>query len=159
MAHIARRLPPELLPEALELTRRVFLEFEGPDYPPEGVEEFLRFLEDRETLAGLAFWGSFLEGKLTGVLAAREGHICLLFVDRDHHRQGAARALVEACTAGCSGPVTVNSSPYGAEAYRRLGFVDTDGMQFVNGMYFIPMKREGQAQCDLVTEEKSTAEV
>ena len=57
MAHIARRLPPELLPEALELTRRVFLEFEAPDYPPEGVEEFLRFLEDRETLAGLAFWG------------------------------------------------------------------------------------------------------
>ena len=66
---------------------------------------------------------------------------------------------MEAYTAGCPGPVTVNSSPYGAEAYRRLGFVDTDGMQFVNGMYFIPMKREGQAQCDLVTEEKSTAEV
>ena len=101
MAHIARRLPPELLPEALELTRRVFLEFEGPDYPPEGVEEFLRFLEDRETLAGLAFWGSFLEGKLTGVLAAREGHICLLFVDRDHHRQGAARALVQAARDWC----------------------------------------------------------
>lgn len=41
-----RHLTPAEIPQGLELVRDVFLEFEAPDYPPEGVEEFFRFLDD-----------------------------------------------------------------------------------------------------------------
>jgi len=38
--------------------------------------------------------------------------------------------------------MTVNSSLYAVEIYRRLGFVDTNTEQIVNGIRFIPMKHE-----------------
>ena len=121
-----RHLTPAEIPQGLELVRDVFLEFEAPDYPPEGVEEFFRFLDDPQQ-ASLCFYGAWDGTVLRGVLAAREEHICLLFVRREYHRQGT---------------VTVNSSPYAVEAYHRLGFRDTAPQQTVNGITFTPMIRE-----------------
>lgn len=37
--------------------------------------------------------------------------------------------------------LTVNSSPYAVEIYKRLGFVSTDVMQEKDGIIFIPMKK------------------
>ena len=36
----------------------------------------------------------------------------------------------------------VNSSPYAVEIYKKMGFVPTDDEQLVNGIRFIPMKKE-----------------
>ena len=36
--------------------------------------------------------------------------------------------------------LTVNSSPYAAKIYRKLGFVDTDTEQVTNGIRYVPMK-------------------
>ena len=97
-----RHLTPAEIPQGLELVRDVFLEFEAPDYPPEGVEEFFRFLDDPQQ-ASLCFYGAWDGTVLRGVLAARKEHICLLFVRREYHRQGTARALIEAyCRPGQS---------------------------------------------------------
>ena len=136
-----RHLTPAEIPQGLELVRDVFLEFEAPDYPPEGVEEFFRFLNDPQQ-ASLCFYGAWDGTVLRGVLAAREEHICLLFVRREYHRQGTARALIEAYCREQTGAVTVNSSPYAVEAYHRLGFRDTAPQQTVNGITFTPMIRE-----------------
>ena len=38
--------------------------------------------------------------------------------------------------------VTVNSSLYAVEAYRRLGFVETEPRRTVNGIPFVPMRRD-----------------
>ena len=135
-----RYLTPEEIPQGLELVRDVFLEFEAPDYPPEGVEEFFRFLEDSQET--LRFYGAWDGTALRGVLAAKEDHICLLFVRREYHRQGTARALTEAYCREQTGAVTVNSSPYAVEAYHRLGFRDTAPQQTVNGITFTPMIRD-----------------
>ena len=35
--------------------------------------------------------------------------------------------------------ITVNSSPYAVEAYRRLGFVDVDNEKLLDGIRFTPM--------------------
>ena len=110
-----RHLTPAEIPQGLELVRDIFLEFEAPDYPPEGVEEFFRFLDDPQQ-ASLCFYGAWDGTVLWGVLAAREEHICLLFVRREYHRQGTARALIEAYCREQTGAVTVNSSPYAVEA-------------------------------------------
>ena len=136
-----RHLTPAEIPQGLELVRDVFLEFEAPDYPPEGVEEFFRFLDDPQQ-ASLCFYGAWDGTVLRGILAVREEHICLLFVRREYHRQGTARALIEAYCREQTGAVTVNSSPYAVEAYRRLGFRDTAPQQTVNGITFTPMIRE-----------------
>ena len=61
------------------------------------------------------------------------------------HRQGIARALFSALRDHCrTAPdtprITVNSSPYAVEAYRRLGFRATGGERTVDGIRFTPME-------------------
>jgi len=134
--------------ETLELVRDVFMEFEAPDYSDEGIEEFLRFLDPVEITDmleeyKLRIWICEYNNKVVGMIAAREEHINLLFVGGEHHRRGIARRLLEIMTDYYKPPViTVNSSPYAVEAYRRMGFTETGPEQEVCGIRFIPMVRE-----------------
>ena len=66
-----RRLAPEEVPAALELCWQVFLEFEAPEYSPEGVAAFRASLDDKERVRKLNFYGAFDGEKLVGVLCMR----------------------------------------------------------------------------------------
>lgn len=137
------------LDDALALVRRVFDEFEAPDYSYEGVSEFYAYINrdavmKRMDCGELLMWGFVENHEILGVLALRgECHIALLFVDGNHHRKGIARDLLAAAFSHCKRigacAATVNSSPYAVEAYRRLGFVETSGEKEVNGIRFTPM--------------------
>lgn len=130
---------------ALRLVWEVFLQYEAPIYPQEGIESFRSFLGDRKTLDTLEFFGAFCGGQLRGVLAASDhcSHICLLFVDARYHRQGIGKSLWqymrERGTGRC---VTVNASPYGVAFYRKMGFRDTDTQQCRDGIRYTPMQYE-----------------
>lgn len=135
--------------EAMKLVKEVFCEFEAPEYSQQGIDEFLKFIEPNAIAAmmdsgELALWGSFDGTLLTGVAAAKNlNHISLLFVRSDYHRRGMARALFNeakaACAASGAKSITVNSSPYAVEAYRRLGFTQTREEQTIKGIRFTPM--------------------
>lgn len=139
------------LQQTLELVWRVFQEFEASEYSPEGVEEFRSYIAEENILrmlrgSEMQIWICSDGHRVVGMIAAvRTSHVSLLFVDPAHHRRGIARALFERLLDQCRGAgsteITVNSSPYAAEAYHRLGFADTNGEQTVNGIRFIPMKR------------------
>ncbi len=145
-----RLLKREDIPPAMALVWRVFSEFEAPEYSAEGVDTFRAFIEpeaiNRMKDAGeLRLWGAFAGGELRGVLALRrEAHISLFFVEKEYHRQGIGRALWECCAQACRAAgaerVTVNSSPYAVEIYRRLKFTETDAEQTQNGIRFVPME-------------------
>lgn len=139
-----RRLAPEEVPAALELCWRVFLEFEAPEYSPEGVAAFRASLDDRERTRQLDFYGAFDAEKLVGVLCMRQPqHIGGFFVDAAYHRRGIGRRLFEAMRQDYETQVfTVNSSPYAVEVYRRLGFAPTDTEQITDGLRYTPMRFE-----------------
>ena len=92
----------------------------------------------------LMLWGAFRQDTLAGVAAVRNrSHISLLFVDASCHRQGIARALFNAVRDFCRtdpavSRITVNSSPYAVEIYRRLGFTATDAERVTDGIRFTP---------------------
>ena len=135
---VIRKPDKEETEAALGLVRRVFLQYEAPDYSPQGVEEFEKTLRDEAYLSALSMLGAFLDGELIGVIATRDGgrHIALFFVDTGHQRQGVGRRLFRAVrTEG----MTVNSSPYAVPVYTHLGFVPTGPEQEVNGLRFTPM--------------------
>lgn len=144
-------LTTEDIPAAIELVWTVFDEFEGPDYAPEGVEEFRKSV-NCETVTQMVsrgemrLWGCYVYGQLAGVIATRgDAHISLLFVRKENHRQGIARKLFEIVLEECRkndtvSRITVNSSPYAVEVYHRLGFVDTDAEKTINGIRFTPME-------------------
>lgn len=139
-----RRLSPEEIPAALELCWQVFLQFEAPEYPPEGVAAFRASLDDRERTRQLKFYGAFDGEKLVGVLAMRlPQHIGGFFVAAAYHRRGIGRHLFEAMRRDYQTQIfTVNSSPYAVEVYRRLGFVPTDTEQLTDGLRYTPMRFE-----------------
>lgn len=130
---------------AIRLVWEVFLQYEAPVYPQEGINSFRNFLDDRETMDTLEFFGAFCGGQLRGVLAASEhcNHICLLFVDARYHRQGIGKSLWhhmrERGTGRC---VTVNASPYAVPFYHEMGFCDTDAQQCRDGIRYTPMRYE-----------------
>lgn len=141
----------ETLEEALDLIWSVFLEFEGPEYTEEGINEFKKTIDFNSILEKVKanqviLWGCFLEGTLAGVLGIRDKtHICLLFVRKELHKQGIAKGLFQKMKEICeiespAAKITVNSSPYAVQIYRRLGFSATDKEQTVNGIRFTPME-------------------
>ncbi|MGI5893520.1 MAG: GNAT family N-acetyltransferase [Candidatus Merdivicinus sp.] len=146
-----KRLTAKELPEAQRLCQDVFLEFEAPEYPKEGTQSFLEFLNlqqlNRMLVCDLLrFWGVYENSILIGVGALREQkHISLLFVKKEYQRRGVASFLMQAmlnecCKANIS-TVTVNASPYGIPFYLAIGFNPLSEEQCQNGIRFIPMER------------------
>jgi len=140
---IFRSLSEKEKDSALELAWNVFLEFEAPDYSREGVDEFAKTIRDPGFIGKLTIYGAFEGEDLLGVLATRSGgdHIALFFVKAKRQGQGIGRRLFDlAVKENGSGKLTVNSSPYAVEIYRRLGFVQTNTEQVTNGIRYTPME-------------------
>ena len=103
--------------------------------------------EDLET-GHKKLWGFYQDDQIIGVIGTRDDlHVSLMFVDRNHHHQGIARALFNTVLAdlksrqpGKPFVMTVNSSPYAVEVYRRFGFEATAPEQVTKGIRFVPMK-------------------
>lgn len=136
--------------KTLELVWTVFQEFEAPDYSKQGIEEFRKFVSYNSIIekfdkGEICFWECMDNDNLTGVIVTRGiNHICMMFVNKEYHRQGIARSLFETVEKVCESKnnitkITVNSSPYAVEVYHRLGFFDTDKEQTVDGIRFTPM--------------------
>ncbi|MCL2073198.1 MAG: GNAT family N-acetyltransferase [Marinilabiliaceae bacterium] len=136
----------------LQLIWRVFEEFEAYQHSAEGVREFQNYFEYSSIKrlldkSEMLMWGCFNNGKIVGMIATKHStHISLLFVDKKYHRQGIARALyqkvIEYAKNNNYSEITVNSSLYAVEVYKKLGFVATDTQQQKNGIRFIPMKHK-----------------
>jgi len=142
---ITRTNDLETQKKALALALDVFMEFEAPDYTIEGVEEFKMTLKSQEFLSKLEYHIALENDQIIGMIATRnEGkHIALLFVEKEWQRKGIGKKLCEhLIQQDKTAILTVNSSPYGHEFYKRIGFVDTDTEQTVNGIRFFPMQRE-----------------
>ncbi len=148
-----KQISQDHLEMVFELVWRVFLEFEAPDYAVEGIEHFKTFIQPdalklRLTNKGFFILGAFLGEKLVGVLAVRDfSHISLLFVDKSYHDQGIAKRLFQEALRRCLKlkhditEITVNSSPYAVEIYKKLGFTAVGEQTTRDGITFVPMSR------------------
>lgn len=138
-----RRLEPSEIPEALRLVWDTFIEFEAPDYVPEGVKKFRECIDDRDFVGKLTFYGAFLHGLLAGVMATRDSgcHIAMFFVLQEYQRRGIGKMLFEYILRDCPDEkLTVNSSPYAVGIYAKLGFASTDIEQTTDGIRYTPME-------------------
>lgn len=141
----------EQLKEVMELVNRVFDEFEAPGYTEEGIRNFYKFANYNNIKIQLERNFKILvyeqNRKIVGMIGYRDySHICLLFVEKEYHKQGIGKKLVEKTKEICQSKVsnlqeiTVNSSPYGIDFYHKMGFVNTEKEQIVDGIRYTPMK-------------------
>lgn len=137
--------------DAMGLAWKTFLEFEAGEYSPEGIRSFEDFITDtglkrmfRE--GAYQMMTAFRDKKMVGMITLRnEMHISLLFVDRDYHRQGIGRMLIERMAAYVrdelgKNRMTVNASPYGVPFYHRVGFRDLGAERCQDGIIYTPME-------------------
>lgn len=130
------------LAKALEMVLTVFMQYEAPDYSEQGVQTFKDSIDNREFISGLEIYGAFINEIVVGIIATRNrgNHIALFFVDGKYHRQGIGRELFNKVLIESNGErITVNSSPYAVEIYKKLGFIPDCDEQLANGMRYTPM--------------------
>jgi len=138
--------------EARELVERVFKEFVAPDYVERGVTEFMNYITPQAMRERLAAKRSLFIAKtggvVVGVLEMKDPeHISLLFVDASYQRRGIAGLLFRFAlenyvkAQGTQDKITVNSSLYAVEIYKRLGFIQLDDEREINGIRFVPMEK------------------
>ena len=138
-----RELRIEEYGAAIELSWKVFQEYEAPEYSQQGIEAFYSVIHDEKFVRELKMYGAFEKEELLGILATCSNgeHIALFFVNGKYHGRGIGKSLFRlAASENHSGHMTVNSSPYAVEIYRRLGFVNLDSEQISDGIRFTPME-------------------
>ena len=138
-----RKIDNEQITNAIQLIWTTFLQFEAPDYSDEGVQSFRSFIENKDILKTLEFFGAYENSELKGIIATKNNrkHICCFFVKEKYHRQGIGRSLWEYILNNSKNEeFTVNSSPHALPVYHKLGFIDTYSEQLTDGMRYTPMK-------------------
>ena len=141
-----KKIDEAQIADAIDLIWTTFLQFEAPDYSEEGIQSFKDFIENKDIISSLEFWGAYDSQILKGVIATNENrkHICCFFVKAEYHRQGIGRKLWEYLLENSKSEViTVNSSRYAVPIYHRLGFVGRETEQLSDGMRYTPMKYVG----------------
>ena len=141
----------ENLEEAIRVIEITFLKFEAPDYSKEGVENFFKFA-NYETIKenlnrNMKIYVAKVKEKIVGVIGYRDNlHINLLFVLEKYQYNGIAKALYNEVIKNCRNAetkrITVNSSPYAHDVYKKLGFIDDDKIHEVDGIKFYPMHKD-----------------
>ena len=137
-----RKLEDRELPGAMELVWAVFRRFEAPEYSAQGIETFYAYIQNMEQVKTLVTYGAYRDGELAGVLALRGDHISLFFVREKVQGRGIGKTLFRYAAARAGRPMTVHSSPYAVDIYRRLGFVPTAEEQVEDGIRYTPMRLE-----------------
>lgn len=148
-----RKITENEVTEALDLAMEVFLEYEAPDYKPEGVETFRNLVRNEEYIAkckqGICpIYAAFDAGKIIGIMGMRANrtHINLVFTKKEYHRQGVATSIFRFLLGDLikEDPelkeITLNSSPYGRPFYLHIGFEPLSEEQEQDGIRFTPMK-------------------
>lgn len=148
-----RQVTADEVSEALKLAMEVFMQFEAPDYKPQGVETFRRdIVENAEFIEkckkGICpIYAAFDGSKIVGIIGMRnKSHINLVFTKREYHRKGIAASIFEYLLSEVKNnnpqvkEITLNSSPYGKSFYLHLGFVPLSEEQEIDGIRFTPMK-------------------
>ena len=74
-----KKIDDTQITNAIDLIWQTFLQFEAPDYSEEGVKSFQEFIENKEIVKTLEFWGAYDEERLKGVIATNENRKHKLF--------------------------------------------------------------------------------
>lgn len=134
-----------------QLIKKVYDAYVSIDYSEEGNAFFYDWIHPSKIaerqIDQTNIWVAFKGSLLVGMIEIRDNtFISLLFVDKNHQRQGIAKKLFdESLKAILQRDNTINkfyvhASPYSIPIYRKLGFIEIDTMRKENGINYLPME-------------------
>lgn len=160
-------IPDSELPEATRLIQEVFDEINATEQSVEGQTFFKKLtqpesLKERQSTKGTEiFWitpqnrtGADLNprqegksGRQAGVLEIRQNHLGLFFIHQSFRGKGIGRHAIEQLALHFRKNkrpdyLTVNSSAFAVNIYKKLGFYETGDIFTGNGITSLPMRLE-----------------
>ncbi|MFS2417947.1 GNAT family N-acetyltransferase [Phocaeicola dorei] len=129
--------------DAMLVAKQVFLDCCYKDYNQEGLENFNKFITDKEQISTLNIHCAILEGKIIGLIATKNKgqHISLFFVKKSYQGFGIGRKLFYSMQNELQAQhISVDSSTYAIKIYQKLGFKQKGEKQVKNGLISIPME-------------------
>lgn len=145
---IIRRIRPGEEGEVCRLVERIFGQFVAPEFPREGIDEFLRYAHPtamaERRAAGHVILVAEQAGRIVGMLELRSiEHIAMLFAETPG--RGVGRALFEETLRICrvsheaTGQIRVHASRYAVPIYQKFGFEPEGPERTENGIRYVPM--------------------
>ena len=138
----------EDIPEAYSLVRKVYDEFVSNENNTQGNSIFYDFIKPEKAQKRLSEISFAIVAKVNtricGIIEVKNNnHICLLFVKKNLHKHGIAKAMfklaIDKCIQNKRNYIDVNSSLYAVPIYKKLGFRKTENRKLINGIQFVPM--------------------
>ncbi len=137
--------------EVSDFVASIFHNSVAEHYEDDGVKTFLDYIKPEkfqkrlnENHFILTAYSS--DDILVGLIEMKDHkHLSNLFVKSDQQRKGIGKKLLAAAIDKCKqfdlsiSKISVNSAPNSLEAYKRMGFKETDTEKAMNGIRFIPM--------------------
>lgn len=137
--------------EILYLVKTCFDEFVSVDCNEDGIRFFYQFLIPEEFIKRnqsetFTLVAKTDDGDIIGVIEVKfTGHICLLFVRKQHQGKGIGHRLFisakEICLENTNDKMkmSVNSSIYAIDIYKKYGFSAVENVKNINGISFLEM--------------------
>ena len=137
--------------EIIDLVKTSFNEFVSVDCTEEGIKIFNNFIEPevfkkRNQSDTFTLTAKTKEGLIVGMIEVRnDGHVCLLFVSKNFQRKGISKKLFNKAKDICIKKtdeqviMSVNSSIYAINIYKKLEFTAIGDKKIVNGINFVEM--------------------
>lgn len=148
---IFRQMLPGEEESVCNMIRTVFNEFVAPEFSVEGVNIFINFVSAENMKKRHEDGNQIILASKDSVVGALEirdkNHIALFFVDKNYHRRGIGRKLMQVGLerAKTINPeikkITVNSSVFAVPVYEKLGFQVTEELQISHGTKYVPMAK------------------
>ncbi len=137
----------------LKFIEEVYLKTEYVNDSYEGYKTFLKeFINNDEIILNIKnrnniLYGYYKDSNLVGVISLDDdNYILYLFVDTTYHNLGVASKLLSyvenIVLTRKNHTITLDSSIYGYEFYKKKGFINTSETVVVDSMKYIPMKKE-----------------
>ncbi|WP_251208902.1 GNAT family N-acetyltransferase [Acetatifactor aquisgranensis] len=137
---------------AVEMIWRTFLQYEGKEYPREGVEHFFDFI------TGFGLYESFLEGKYRLMVAVDDdriigagtvrdkNHLSLLFVDAAYHYRGVGSSILKKLCDYLKNEageryMSLEAASAAVNFYRKQGFRAVRPEMEISGIRLTPMEK------------------
>lgn len=138
--------------QTMDMVWRTFMEFEASDYTEEGIANFHDFISNGK-IYQMFEKGSYpmlvacAKERVIGQISVRNrNHLSLLFVEKQFHRQGIGRALLdrmaEYLKKECGEAfMSVMAAPYAVGFYRKCGFHVYGPEKEYAGIRVMPMEK------------------
>lgn len=128
---------------SLKLIRRILEEQVSSDYTDEGINNFIKLIENKEIKRKLKFYGVYIKQEIIGMAATtRDGnHIALLGISKEYQNQGIGRKLYKEVIKNATGKeIWVEVPPCSIPPCRKLGLIGRGVQEEKKGMQYLPMR-------------------